>query len=89
MLLNISNKYQSLLTLNAKIIDATQKKLTAKIGIILAYGKFPWSFGRVAFVNNKFSIIYLGPWSPPQLFENKKMCPFLVGSLPFLTLNSQ
>ena len=31
MLLNISNKYQSLLMLNAKIIDATQKKLSAKI----------------------------------------------------------
>ena len=30
MLLNISNKYQSLLILNAKIIDATQKKLLAK-----------------------------------------------------------
>ena len=42
MLLNISNKYQSLLILNAKIIDPTQKlKLLAKMWIILAYGKFP------------------------------------------------
>ena len=40
MLLNISNKYQSLLMLNAEIIDATQKKLLAKMWIILAYGKF-------------------------------------------------
>ena len=50
MLLNISNKYQSLLMLNAKIIDATQKKLLAK---------FPCSFGRVAFVNNEFFIPHL------------------------------
>ena len=59
MLLNISNKYQSLLMLNAKIIDATQKKLLAKVWIILAYGKFPCSFVRVAFVNNKFFITHL------------------------------
>ena len=30
MLLNIWSKYQSLLILNAKIIDATQKKLSNK-----------------------------------------------------------
>ena len=59
MLLNISNKYQSLLMLKAKIIDATQKKLLAKMWIILANGKFPCSFGRVAFVNNKFFITHL------------------------------
>ena len=59
MLLNISNKYQSLLMLNAKIIDVTQKNLLAKMWIILAYGKIPCSFGRVAFVNNKFFITHL------------------------------
>ena len=32
MLLNIKNKCQSLLMLNTKIIDATQKKLLAKYG---------------------------------------------------------
>ena len=58
MLLNISNKYQSLLMLNAKIVDATQKKLLVKMWIILAYGKFPCSFGRVAF-ENKFFITHL------------------------------
>ena len=31
MLLNIRSKYQSLLILNAKIVDATQKKLSKKI----------------------------------------------------------
>ena len=30
MLLNIWSKYQSLLILNAKIVDATQKKLSNK-----------------------------------------------------------
>ena len=45
--------------LNAKIINAAQKKLLAKMWIILAYGKFPCSFGRVAFVNNKFFITHL------------------------------
>ena len=61
MLLNISNKYQILLMHNAKIIDATHyaKKLLAKMWLILAYGKFPCSFGRVAFVNNKFFITHL------------------------------
>ena len=59
MLLNISNKCQSLLMLNAKIIDATQKELLAKMWIILAYGKFPCLFGRVAFVNNEFFIPHL------------------------------
>ena len=59
MSLNISNKYQSLLMLNAKIIDATQKKLSANMWIILAFEKFPCSFGRVAFVNNKFFITHL------------------------------
>ena len=37
MLLNISSKYQSLLILNAKIIHATQKKLSKK---------FPYNFYR-------------------------------------------
>ena len=59
MLLNISKKYQSLLMLNAKIIDVTQKKLLAKMWIIFAYGKFLCSFGRIAFVNNKFFITHL------------------------------
>ena len=35
MLLNIWSKYQSLLILNAKIIDATQKKLSNKIPVQL------------------------------------------------------
>ena len=59
MLLDISNEYQSLPMLNAKIIDSTQKKLLAKMWIILTYGKFPCSFGRVTFVNNKFFITHL------------------------------
>ena len=59
-LLNISNKYQSLLRLNAIIIDATQKKLLAKMWIILAYGKFPCMFIRSrSFRNNKFFITHL------------------------------
>ena len=35
MLLNIWSKYQSLLILNAKIIDATQKKLSNKTPVQL------------------------------------------------------
>ena len=69
MLLNILNKYQSLLMLNAKIIDATQKKLLAKMWIKLPYGKFLCSFGRAAFVNDKFFITHLLPASKTLLFS--------------------
>ena len=34
-------------------------KLLAKMWIKLPYGKFPCSFGRVAFLNNKFFITHL------------------------------
>ena len=37
--------------------------------IKLPYGKFPCSFGRVAFVNNKFFITHLWPASKRILFS--------------------
>ena len=54
---------------NAKFFHSTQKKLLAKMWIKLPYGKFPCSFGRVAFVNNKFFITHLWPASKIILFS--------------------
>ena len=49
----------------SKIFSCYAKKVLAKMWIKLPYGKFPCSFGRVAFVNNKFFITHL--WSASKI----------------------
>ena len=68
-MLKLYSRSLPLNTVNAKFFHSTQKKLLAKMWIKLPYGKFPCSFGRVAFVNNKFFITHLWPASKIILFS--------------------
>ena len=65
-------------TVNANFFHSTQKKLLAKMSIKLPYGKFPCSFGRVAFVNNKFFITHLWPASKIILFSRHVNCNYFL-----------
>ena len=67
-MLKLYSRSLPLNTVNAKFFHSTQKKLLTKMWIKLPYGKFPCSFVRVAFVNNKFFITHLWPASKIILF---------------------
>ena len=68
-MLKLYSRSLPLNTVNAKFFHSTPKKLLAKMWIKLPYGKFPCSFGRVAFVNNKFFITHHWPASEIILFS--------------------
>ena len=68
-MLKLYSRSLPLNTVNANFFHYTQKELLAKMWIKLPYRKFPCSFGRVAFVNNKFFITHLWPASKIMLFS--------------------
>ena len=68
-MLKLYSRSLPLNTVNAKFFHSTQEKLLTKMWIKLPYGKFPCSFGRVAFVNNIFFITHLWPPSKIILFS--------------------
>ena len=90
-MLKLYSRSLPLNTVNAKFFRSTQKKLLAKMWIKLPNGKFPCSFGRVAFANNKFFITHLctGSWGTRFVLVNlNKQSSYLNCYLKIITSNA-